>query len=88
MEEKELELDKHNNNFCHPWNDFFQYLENCLNQVVKETKELYICGDFDFDLLKVGSDHNTHHFLTFCAVMDFYHSYFNPQDWLMIKLQS
>ena len=53
----------HNN-----FNEFFQYLENCLSQVVKENKELYICGDFNFD-----TDHYTQHFLTFFAVMDFYH---------------
>ena len=57
--------DRHpHNNF----NDFFQYIENCLIQVVKENKELYICGDFNFYL-----NHNTQHFLTF-AVMDFYHT--------------
>ena len=56
----------HNN-----FNEFFQYLENCLTQVVKENKELYICGDFNFDLLKI---------LTFSVVMDFSHTYFNPQE--------
>ena len=47
----------HNN-----FNEFFQYLENYLTQVVKENKELYICGDFNFDLLKIDSDYNTQHF--------------------------
>ena len=47
----------HNN-----FNEFFQYLENCLSQVVKENKELYICGDFNFDLLKIDTDHHTQHF--------------------------
>ena len=47
----------HNN-----FNEFFQYLENCLIKVVKENKELYICGDFNFDLLKIDSDYNTQHF--------------------------
>ena len=47
----------HNN-----FNEFFQYLENCLSQVVKENKELYICGDFNFDLLKIDTDHYTQHF--------------------------
>ena len=65
----------HNN-----FNEFFQYLENCLIKVVKENKELYICGDFNFDLLKIGSDYNTQHFLTFYVAMDFSHTYFNPQE--------
>ena len=46
----------------HNFNEFFQYLENCLVKVVKENKELYICGDFNFDLLKIDSDYNTQHF--------------------------
>ena len=48
----------HNN-----FNEFFQYLESCLSQVMKENKELYICGDFNFDLLKIDTDHYTQHFL-------------------------
>ena len=47
----------HNN-----FNEFFQYLESCLSQVTKENKELYICGDFNFDLLKIDTDHYTRHF--------------------------
>ena len=47
----------HNN-----FNEFFQYLESCLSQVTKENKELYICGDFNFDLLKIDTDHYTQHF--------------------------
>ena len=69
--------------YGHPrynFNDFFQYIENCLIQVVNENKELYICGDFNFDLLKGDLDHNTQHFLTFVAVMDFYHTYSNPRE--------
>ena len=47
----------HNN-----FNDFFQYLEKCLNKVVNENKEVYICGDFNFDLLKIDTDNSIHHF--------------------------
>ena len=47
----------HNN-----FNEFFQYLEKCLSQVVKENKELYICGDVNFDSLKIDTDHYTQHF--------------------------
>ena len=51
--------------YRHPhdnFNEFFQYLESCLSQVMKENKELYICGDFKFDLLKINTDHYTQHF--------------------------
>ena len=36
-------------------NAFIQYLGNCLKIVNKENKEIYICGDFNFDLLKIES---------------------------------
>ena len=42
--------------------DFFQCLETCLTSLTKENIEIYICGDFNFDLLKVDSDHLTQHF--------------------------
>ena len=51
--------------FRHPhnnFNEFFQYLESCLSQVMKENEELYICGDFNFDLLKIDTDHYIRHF--------------------------
>ena len=43
----------------HPHNnhvEFFQYLDGCLDKLAKENKELYLCGDFNFDLLKIGTD--------------------------------
>ena len=49
--------------------------------------ELYIYGDFNFDLLKIDTDHYTQHFLTFFAVMEFYHIYFNRLEWQIIQLQ-
>ena len=42
--------------------DFFQYLETCLATLAKENKEVYICGDYNFNLLKVDTDHLTQHF--------------------------
>ena len=29
------------------------YLENCLTKLTKENKEIYLCGDFNIDLLKI-----------------------------------
>ena len=51
--------------YRHPHNnftEFFQYLENCLSVVVSENKELYMRGDFNFDLLKIDWDHITQQF--------------------------
>ena len=51
--------------YRHPHNnstEFFQYLEKCLSKLSKENKEVYICGDFNFDLLKIDTDSITQHF--------------------------
>ena len=48
---------------------FLKYLETCLAKLVKENKELYICGDFNFDLLKIDTDHLSQHFSTYFVVM-------------------
>ena len=51
--------------YRHPRNnfkEFFQYLEKCSSVVAQENKDSYICGDFNFDLLKIDSDHVTQHF--------------------------
>ena len=53
------------NVYRHPHNnceDFFHYLEECLTNLAKEKKEVYICGDFNFDLLKVDTDNFTQYF--------------------------
>ena len=44
--------------YRHPRNDmddFLLYMENVLKQCQEENKELYICGDFNIDLLKIDS---------------------------------
>ena len=38
----------------HDLSEFLQYLEKCLKIIAKE-KEVYICSDFNIDLLKIGS---------------------------------
>ena len=51
--------------YRHPhynFEEFFKYLENCLEKIAKENKEVYICGDFNFDLLKIDSDSHTQNF--------------------------
>ena len=45
--------------YRHPHNnleEFFEYLEHCLVKVSKENKEIYITGDFNFDLLQMEMD--------------------------------
>ena len=39
----------------HNLSEFLQYLEKCLKIIAKENKEVYICGDFNIDLLKIES---------------------------------
>ena len=34
----------------------------CLATLAKENKEVYICGDFNLDLLKIDTDHFTQYF--------------------------
>ena len=53
------------NVYRHPHNnceDFFHYLEECPTNLAKENKEVYICEDFNFDLLKVDTDNFTQYF--------------------------
>ena len=50
--------------YRHPWNNninfenFFNYLSNTLNKLTKENNELYLCGDFNIDLLKIDNKIN------------------------------
>ena len=39
----------------HDLSEFLQYFEKCLKIIAKENKEVYICGDFNIDLLKIES---------------------------------
>ena len=60
--------------YRHPHNnfeDFFQYLDKCLSKLANENKEVYICGDFNFDLLKLDSDNNTQHFFNLLSSYGF-----------------
>ena len=60
--------------YRHPHNnfkDFFQYLDETLSKLVKENKELYLCGDFNFDLSKIDTDHFTQHFFNLLCCYGF-----------------
>ena len=42
---------------------FIDHLNNCINHIVKENKDSFICGDFNFDLLKLSNHQATNAFL-------------------------
>ena len=44
------------------FNHFLKYLEVSLNKVMKENKEIYLCGDFNIDLLKINEIINHRNF--------------------------
>ena len=69
-----IEIDKKNKNivcgsiYRHPKDNsqnfkaFLDYLEICLSKLVNESKEIYICGDFNIDWLKIDVNSNYKHF--------------------------
>ena len=59
---------------------FFKYLESCLSTLAKENKEIYISGDFNFNLLQIDSDHFTQYFLICSVVMVCYHIFYNQLE--------
>ena len=63
----------HNN-----FNDFFNYLDKCLGKLAKENKEVYISGDFNFDLLKINSDPITENFFNIMCSYGFLPNIFQP----------
>ena len=40
------------------YESFFEYLEITLNTIANENKELYLCGDFNIDILKIDEINN------------------------------
>ena len=40
------------------YNDFLSYLESCISKITKEGKTIYLCGDFNSDLLKYDNTNN------------------------------
>ena len=50
--------------------DFFNYIDSSMKKLSEEEKELYICGDFNLNLLRQDTDKNP---LTFSNLMNSYH---------------
>ena len=42
--------------------EFTPYLEKCQNNFIKENKEIYLCGDFNIDLLQIEPNNNYQQF--------------------------
>ena len=42
---------------------FLDHLSNCINKITKENRPSFICGDFNFDLLKLSNHQATNNFL-------------------------
>ena len=50
---------RHPKNLKSDFSEFNKYLDKTLNKIVQEDKEIYLCGDFDIDLLKMN-DFDSH----------------------------
>ena len=49
---------RHPNDNIQSYNKFLNYLETCLSKLSNENKEVYLCGDFNSDLLKLDKSTN------------------------------
>ena len=55
---------RHPNNLKSDYSEFNKYLDSTLSKLVKEKKEIYICGDFNIDLLRMNDFENHLEFYT------------------------
>ena len=51
-------LYRHPHDSIDVYSDFLNYLESCVSKISKENKIIYLCGDFNSDLLKYDSNNN------------------------------
>ena len=49
---------RHPKNITQNFNAFLDYLDTCLSKLARENKEIYVCGDFNADWLKIGVNSN------------------------------
>ena len=67
-------LYRHPNDIAAKFKPFLEYLDECLGKISRENKDVYICGDFNADWLKIDKNSSYNNFY---AVM---HSYgLHPQ---------
>ena len=53
---------RHPHNDITSFSDFIDYMEKTLSIIASENKDLYLCGDFNFDLLKLNENKKTERF--------------------------
>ena len=62
---------RHPNNNIMAYEKFLGYLELCLSKLSNENKEVYLCGDFNSDLLKLDSVNNYKKFYELMCSYDY-----------------
>ena len=75
--------------YRHPrynFKEFICYLENCLTKLTKENKEIYLCGDFNIELMKIDNNQNYQQFYNMLCSFAFSLKSFNLPVSLIIIL--
>ena len=62
---------RHPHNISDIYNNFLEYLDNTLSKLTNENKEIYLCGDFNSDLIKIDEDNNYKFFYELMASYGF-----------------
>ena len=53
---------RHPHDISEIYNNFLEYLDITLSKLINENKEIYLCGDFNSDILKIDLHSNYKHF--------------------------
>ena len=53
---------RHPHDISDIYNNFLEYLERTLSKLTNENKEIYLCGDFNSDILKIDTHNNYKNF--------------------------
>ena len=77
---------RHPHNISDIYNNFLEYLDHTLSKLTNENKEIYLCGDFNSDLIKIDEHNNYNFFMNFWLAMDLLHSSYYLQELLIIQL--
>ena len=68
------------------YDKFLGYLELCLTKLSNENKEVYLCGDFNSDLLKLNGVNNYKRFYELMCSKGIYHRFFSQPEYKVILL--
>ena len=61
--------------------DFLSSLEFILKKLSDENKEIYLCGDYNIDLLKINENNNNLKFYNLLASFGYLPSIITPREW-------